>query len=67
MAMPIMSLVMDMKGPVASAGSIFNRSSVSGTNVPNTEANITTAKSDSDTATVVTCVAPSVRDRKSVV
>lgn len=53
--MPMMSFVMDMNGPVARAGSIFRRSSVSGTNVPNTEANSTTARSDSDTDTVVTC------------
>lgn len=58
MTMPIISLVIDMNGPVARAGSILNRSSVSGTNVPNIEANTTTAKSDSDTATVVTCVGP---------
>ena len=35
-----MSLVMVIKGPVASAGSILNRSSVKGTNVPNIEAKI---------------------------
>ena len=43
-SIPIMSLVMDMKGPVASAG---------GTKVPNTDAKITTDISDSDTASVV--------------
>ena len=53
MNMPMMSLVMEMKGPVARAGSILKRSSVRGTNVPNTDANSTTAISDSDTATVV--------------
>ncbi len=49
-----MSLVMEMNGPVASAGSILSFSSVSGTNVPNTDANITTQNSDMDTANVVT-------------
>ena len=53
MSMPMMSLVMVMKGPVAMAGSILNRSRVRGTRVPNIEANITTAKSDSYTDTVV--------------
>ena len=51
--MPIMSFVIDMKGPVARAGSILNRSRVSGTNVPKIEANSTTAISDRDTARVV--------------
>ena len=58
MAMPTMSLVMVINGPVASAGSIFNRSSVRGTNVPNKEANKTTLNSDSVTAIVVTSFAP---------
>ena len=40
---PIMSLVMDMNGPVAMAGSIFSFSSVIGTRVPKMEANMTTA------------------------
>ena len=53
MTMPMMSLVILINGPVASAGSILNRSSVSGTSVPNIEANITTEKSDTDTAMVV--------------
>ena len=48
-----MSLVMVINGPVAIAGSIFNRSSINGTNVPKIAANITTAKSDTDTDTVV--------------
>ena len=54
--MPMMSLVMLMKGPVASAGSILSFSSVRGTKVPNTEAKITTQKSDTYTAMVVTFV-----------
>ena len=54
MTIPIISLVMEINGPVASAGSIFSFSSVSGTNVPNTEANITTANKLSATAIVVT-------------
>ena len=53
MSMPMISFVMLMKGPVASAGSIFSFSSVKGTNVPNTDANMTTANSDIDTAIVV--------------
>ena len=40
----MMSLVMEMKGPVAMAGSILSFSSVMGTRVPKMEANITTAK-----------------------
>lgn len=52
-SIPIMSLVMDMKGPVASAGSTLNFSRVRGTKVPNTDAKITTDISDSDTASVV--------------
>lgn len=54
MTIPTISFVIEIKGPVANAGSILKRSRVKGTNVPNTEANITTANSDSDTATVVT-------------
>ena len=50
----MMSFVMDMKGPVARAGSILSFSSVRGTNVPNTEANMTTQKSEIETAKVVT-------------
>lgn len=50
----MISLVMEMKGPVARAGSILSFSSVRGTKVPKTEANITTQKSDMDTANVVT-------------
>ena len=42
---PIMSLVIDINGPVAIAGSIFSFSSVMGTSVPKIEANITTANS----------------------
>ena len=52
--MPIMSFVIDINGPVASAGSILNRSSVRGTKVPKIDANITTANNDNDTAIVVT-------------
>ena len=52
--MPMMSLVMEIKGPVASAGSIFSFSSVRGTNVPNTDANITTQNNEMETANVVT-------------
>lgn len=44
-----MSFVMVIKGPVAIAGSILNFSRVSGTIVPNIEANITTTKRDIDT------------------
>lgn len=50
----MMSLVIVIKGPVAKAGSIFKRSSVNGTNVPNTEANITTENNDNATAIVAT-------------
>ncbi len=39
-----MSLVIEINGPVAMAGSTFNFSNVMGTNVPKIEANITTAK-----------------------
>ena len=46
---PIMSLVMDMNGPVAIAGSTFSFSSVIGTSVPNMEANMTTANRLIDT------------------
>ena len=42
--MPIMSLVMEINGPVAMAGSTFNFSKVMGTSVPKMEANMTTAK-----------------------
>ena len=52
--MPMMSFVIEMKGPVAIAGSILNFSSVRGTKVPNTEANITTQNIEADTAKVVT-------------
>ena len=45
----MMSLVMDIKGPVAMAGSIFNFSKVIGTNVPKIDANMTTANKLSDT------------------
>lgn len=45
----MMSFVMEMKGPVAIAGSIFSFSSVIGTNVPKMEANITTANKLIDT------------------
>ena len=58
MTMPIMSLVIEINGPVASAGSILNLSKVSGTKVPKIDAKTTTANSDSDTAMVVTCVGP---------
>ena len=47
--MPIMSLVMDMNGPVAMAGSTFSFSSVMGTNVQKMEANMTTANRLMDT------------------
>ena len=53
MSIPIMSLVMVIKGPVAMAGSILNRSRVKGTRVPKMEAKITTANKESDTDTVV--------------
>ena len=43
MSMPMISLVMEMNGPVAMAGSIFSFSKVIGTNVPNMDANMTTA------------------------
>lgn len=46
---PIMSLVMEINGPVAIAGSTFSFSSVIGTSVPNMEANITTANRLMDT------------------
>ena len=42
--MPIMSLVMEINGPVAMAGSTFSFSKVMGTSVPKMEANMTTAK-----------------------
>ena len=45
----MMSLVMEIKGPVAMAGSIFNFSNVIGTSVPKIEANMTTANKLSDT------------------
>ena len=45
----MMSLVMDINGPVAMAGSIFSFSNVIGTKVPKMEANITTAKRLNDT------------------
>ena len=38
-----MSFVIEMKGPVAMAGSTFSFSSVMGTNVPKIDANMTTA------------------------
>ena len=38
-----MSLVMDIKGPVAMAGSILSFSNVIGTSVPKIEANMPTA------------------------
>ena len=44
---------MVMNGPVAMAGSMLNFSNVMGTMVPKMEANITTAKSDSETETVM--------------
>ena len=44
-----MSLVIVINGPVASAGSILNRSSVKGTNVPKIDANITTENTDNAT------------------
>lgn len=50
----MMSFVIVINGPVANAGSIFNRSKVNGTKVPNIEANITTAKRDNDTDVVIT-------------
>ena len=53
-----MSLVVVIKGPVAMAGSILNFSNVIGTNVPNIEANITTANSDMLTATVISASVP---------
>ncbi len=57
-----MSLVMEINGPVAIAGSILNFSRVSGTKVPKTEANMTTQKIEMDTAKVVTsCPWPSVK------
>ena len=40
--MPEMSLSVVIKGPVATAGSIFILSSSNGRNVPNNDANITT-------------------------
>ena len=42
--MPILSLVMEINGPVAMAGSTFSFSKVMGTSVPKIEANMTTAK-----------------------
>ena len=45
----MMSLVMEIKGPVAMAGSIFSFSKVIGTRVPKMEANMTTANKLSDT------------------
>ena len=45
----MMSLVMDINGPVAMAGSILSFSKVIGTSVPKIEANITTANKLSDT------------------
>ena len=39
----MISLVMEINGPVAMAGSIFSFSSVMGTKVPKMEANMTTA------------------------
>ena len=48
-SIPIISLVIDMNGPVAIAGSIFSFSNVKGTSVQNMDANITTAKRLMDT------------------
>ena len=48
-SIPIISLVIDMNGPVAIAGSILKRSRVMGTSVPKMEANITTANKLIDT------------------
>ena len=45
----MMSLVMEIKGPVAMAGSIFSFSNVIGTKVPKMDANITTANKLRDT------------------
>ena len=39
---PIISFTVVIKGPVASAGSIFNLSKINGTNVPKIEAKIIT-------------------------
>ena len=49
MSIPIMSLVMEINGPVAMAGSIFSFSRVMGTSVPKMEANMTTANRLMDT------------------
>lgn len=54
----MMSLVMDIKGPVAMAGSIFSFSKVIGTNVPKMDANITTANRLRDTEYDTVAVAP---------
>ena len=56
--MPMMSLVMEIKGPVAMAGSIFSFSNVMGTRVPKIEANITTANRLSETEYETVAVAP---------
>ena len=45
----MMSLVMEINGPVAMAGSTFSFSKVIGTKVPKMEANITTAKREIET------------------
>ena len=47
--MPMISLVMEINGPVAMAVSIFSFSSVMGTKVPKMEANMTTANRLTDT------------------
>ena len=54
----MMSLVIEMKGPVAIAGSIFILSNVKGTRVPNMEANMTTANRLSETEYDTVAVAP---------
>ena len=56
--MPMMSLVMDINGPVAMAGSILSFSKVIGTSVPKIEANITTANKLSDTEYETVAVSP---------
>lgn len=53
-----MSFVIEINGPVAMAGSIFNLSKVIGTKVPKIDANITTANRLIETENVTVAVGP---------
>mgnify|MGYP006346856609 CR=1 FL=1 len=54
----MMSLDMEINGPVAIAGSIFSLSKVIGTSVPKIEANITTANKLIETEYDIVLFAP---------